>query len=369
MAPSFIRRILPTILTFFTKIDRYFPVPKKDFEWSHKSWTHNFFRVYEIVFGCRTGIRLEARTNAVTLEDGSLEIVREFYTAEAGIAYAETCLRSFFKVPKFAPFRIYVPMLATPMGNIHTSPYLFAIAFDAVTPGASNSASSYTLAHTCTGSNLNLTCGGEFVGATSVTPSATYATVSMTKVVSSDPYGDNTRNVSLFDLASPATGANNLVISTSPNCKITIGIMSFSGTNTASPVGASGSAVGSSSTLSKAITTDTANSIIVDCFMSNNYTLTYNATGTNQTKKYQQAMATPDHCVAGSYMTTTTAGSYTPAWSWTSATTNGMAVMEVHAAVAAGPANLKSYNTNLKANIKSVDTNLIANIKSLDTNT
>lgn len=34
----------------------------------------------------------------------------------------------------------------------------------------------------------------------------------------------------------------------------------------------------------------------------------------------------------------------------------------------AGPANLKSYNTNLKANIKSINTNLIANVKSLDTN-
>lgn len=33
-----------------------------------------------------------------------------------------------------------------------------------------------------------------------------------------------------------------------------------------------------------------------------------------------------------------------------------------------GPANLKSYNTNLKANIKSINTNLIANVKSLDTN-
>lgn len=37
-------------------------------------------------------------------------------------------------------------------------------------------------------------------------------------------------------------------------------------------------------------------------------------------------------------------------------------------AAASGPANLKSYNTNLKANIKSINTNLIANIKSLDTN-
>jgi hypothetical protein len=35
---------------------------------------------------------------------------------------------------------------------------------------------------------------------------------------------------------------------------------------------------------------------------------------------------------------------------------------------ALGPANLKSYNTNLKANIKSINTNLIANVKSLDTN-
>jgi len=33
-----------------------------------------------------------------------------------------------------------------------------------------------------------------------------------------------------------------------------------------------------------------------------------------------------------------------------------------------GPANLKSYNTNLKANIKSINTNPIANTKSLNTN-
>lgn len=35
---------------------------------------------------------------------------------------------------------------------------------------------------------------------------------------------------------------------------------------------------------------------------------------------------------------------------------------------ASGPANLKSYNQNLKANIKSINTNLIANVKSLNTN-
>lgn len=36
--------------------------------------------------------------------------------------------------------------------------------------------------------------------------------------------------------------------------------------------------------------------------------------------------------------------------------------------VVSGPANLKTYNTNVAANIKSIDTNLIANVKTLDTN-
>jgi len=35
---------------------------------------------------------------------------------------------------------------------------------------------------------------------------------------------------------------------------------------------------------------------------------------------------------------------------------------------AVGPANLKTYNTNLKANIKTINQNLIANCKTLDTN-
>lgn len=35
---------------------------------------------------------------------------------------------------------------------------------------------------------------------------------------------------------------------------------------------------------------------------------------------------------------------------------------------ASGPANLKTYNTNLKANIKTINTNPIANVKSLNTN-
>lgn len=66
-------------------------------------------------------------------------------------------------------------------------------------------------------------------------------------------------------------------------------------------------------------------------------------------------------------------GAETPgAWTMSStAVTQGFVstTIALRPAAASGPANLKSYNTNLKANIKSINTNLIANVKSLNTNT
>jgi hypothetical protein len=54
-------------------------------------------------------------------------------------------------------------------------------------------------------------------------------------------------------------------------------------------------------------------------------------------------------------------------WIGSGTTTNNFAQVFTVELPASGPANLKSYNTNLKANIKSINTNLIANVKSLDT--
>jgi hypothetical protein len=48
--------------------------------------------------------------------------------------------------------------------------------------------------------------------------------------------------------------------------------------------------------------------------------------------------------------------------------TGQMSIYAVWEAAATGPANLKSYNTNLKANIKTINTNAIANVKTLNTN-
>jgi hypothetical protein len=60
-------------------------------------------------------------------------------------------------------------------------------------------------------------------------------------------------------------------------------------------------------------------------------------------------------------------GSQSMAWTDSSGSVYGI-IFSLAPATAAGPANLKSYDTNLTANIKSINTNLIANIKSLNTN-
>lgn len=49
-------------------------------------------------------------------------------------------------------------------------------------------------------------------------------------------------------------------------------------------------------------------------------------------------------------------------------TTNDPKLVITYTPPAVGPANMKSYNTNLAANVKSINTNLIANVKTLDTN-
>ncbi len=59
----------------------------------------------------------------------------------------------------------------------------------------------------------------------------------------------------------------------------------------------------------------------------------------------------------------------TAQWPNSGGGTKGGVLMAIfNPAVASGPANLKSLNTNLKANVKSYDTNVIANIKSINTN-
>ena len=85
-----------------------------------------------------------------------------------------------------------------------------AIAFDAASGGATTAASSLTFAHTCTGSDLILFVGA-FNGTNNVT-GVTYNGVAMTLVDTAVAQAGV--NYKLFYLINPATGANNVVIST-----------------------------------------------------------------------------------------------------------------------------------------------------------
>lgn len=72
------------------------------------------------------------------------------------------------------------------------------------------------------------------------------------------------------------------------------------------------------------------------------------------------------HCSSDT-LKVTAGGTGAFTWSQTNAVTGSWAYA-ILPFVAAGPTNLKSYNTNLKANIKSINGNPIANVKSLNTN-
>lgn len=70
----------------------------------------------------------------------------------------------------------------------------------------------------------------------------------------------------------------------------------------------------------------------------------------------------------GSYDSYTTGGTLDNTWGGGTFSTGILYALYAKWEAVSGPANLKSYNTNLKANIKTINTNPIANVKSLNTN-
>ena len=99
-----------------------------------------------------------------------------------------------------------------------------AIAIDATTAvTATNSSTTHTFSHTCTGSNLILWVAA---GASAGDPSGvTYNGVAMTKVNSVNLQSSW---VALWYLVAPATGANNVIV-TAASGSVTGGAMSFTG--------------------------------------------------------------------------------------------------------------------------------------------
>lgn len=199
---------LPQILTLITRKARYRP----DIIWSSNSWVHNIFRVYELIFWRRYGIKAEMSSFG-RWENGKWITGQVAHSFEALCALIETYIRDLLKFHIQIPIKIWVPLFST---NIPTqSPFLFAIGFDTSTKGAQTSGLTLTIAHTCTGSNLIILNGTVDTGFNLVT-SVKYNTVALTQigVAENDDTGNN-GTVMLYDLVAPATGANNMIITVS----------------------------------------------------------------------------------------------------------------------------------------------------------
>jgi len=172
-------------------------------------------------------------------------------------------------------------------------------------------------------------------------------------------------HISAWYLINPDEGTHDIVVTAVKidGYKSALAI-DFTGVNQSDAIGANNTAASTGAT----ITPENASSYLLSAICAQS---TYDITAsTNCTLiSYFNRSATNNQRCSGGYNNSHTTSAITLYW-----TVNGgysypaTTSIELLPAAAAGPANLKTYNTNAKANIKTINTNLIANCKSLNTN-
>jgi hypothetical protein len=360
-----ISHLLPSLMVAITKKSRYRVNVGRNFEWSSDNWTHNIFRVWELIAWRKCGIR---RESAVT-HDGKNEY-HYFFTLESLLAHFEGEIRRFFRgiIPRYE--KVHIPVLTGTNGInfpvLFGGEYLFAIARDSsVSDAGVNNFATRTVTMTCSGSDRVLTAYPYNDGTTLTVSSFTYDAVSMGTVVTeaSTVNGD----IRGYLLVAPNTtaGAALTVTYNASSTYIFICAVSYTGAAQTGQPDAfnSGADAASLATITVSVTT-----VANNCWISG--TVRHDNGGTVTGTNAFTVISNPAYGVA----LHDTNGAITPAGATTVGSTSTatgnmyLSAISVAPAVASGPANLKSYNTNLKANIKSYNTNLIANVKSIDTN-
>lgn len=357
------RRILPTILAFITGKDRYFPA----IEWSHNSWTHNVFRVYELIFGREAGIRFESAT--IREFDGSTSVF--FGTFEAALAHLESVIRS--RVPRLSIVKVYIPALsfAYPGGmpqSPSSTPYLFAIAFNAATATSGYSQSTgFTLSHTTSGSDRAvvglLQLGGSTPATQYTSVAMTYAGNSMTGNSGADITNTNRRSMT-FARLNATTGANNLATSWGGGgTEARLLALSYTGVHQTTGLDAWGENSASSGTT---LTVSTTTTVDQCCLVGGIFV---REGGSGDITLSAGTVRSQDQTSGAGDRNGVSTGSTSMGWVVPSGALNGGSTASLvalaPAADAATPANLKTYNGNVAANIKNIHGNLKANIKTL----
>lgn len=305
--------ILAQLLTEITRTSRQKMVAGVDFEWSSQSWTHNIFRVYELLFWRRMNGKgtQRAQISCEWKNDATgFHIEYRAHTWEGSCSLVEQYVRLALAQWKFVPFRVTVPMLQTNTGfPIFASPYLFAIAYDVDTGSAVGSATTpVTWSHTITGSNTYLVAGGQENNVTQTENGATANSVTMTLIntvtITASRYG------TMYGLKAPTTGTISLALTGNPVNWYNGSSVSYTGVSQTSSTPDSnntGSSV-SATSITVATTTVADNCILVGSFdggggtgtASTNTEQLVNHGSYNEPTLYQNSSLTP-RSPAGSY--------------------------------------------------------------------
>lgn len=310
-----------------------------------------FARVYAFFFPDDTKLKIECKTEVFRDADGKMHIRRSFYTFRSLYTFilwtafvnpykrAKEELKNLQKRPEYA-FRLAgmtAMFLFIALGDFKNMSNMVlvggAIAFDATqNKTATDGTDPITWSHTTSGSNRTLAVT---IGSIRDDTSASYNGVSMTQGVHNF-YGSS-NNVTIYYLGDPATGANTVSVDMASNGNgySTYCSISFSGSNSSSPLGATNS-VGHASSLtseSLSITTTYDNSILVDSFYcSPAYTGTTWDAYTGQTQRHWMTFINDNGQGGASTKATTTAGSYTMRWDKSAGATpfrTAIAILEI----------------------------------------
>lgn len=199
-----------------------------------------------------------------------------------------------------------------------------AIAYDTGTTPQFSTGSSITFSHTCTGSNLALVVQGAARDSTkSNTPvtGVTYSGVALTKAREDTETSSNQMTQSLWVKGSPATGANNVVISFTGSVATWCGGSAVSLTDTDSSPDGANNGVGSSvntNSVTLSLTTTADNSWIVGALATGGgsaVTFTIDSGDTQRTKA--SGGSTDDSMIMSTTGPITPSGTSTQmGWSW-----------------------------------------------------
>lgn len=194
---------IPLLVSKITRKPRKIVTAGIDFHWSGKLWTHNVFRIFELVIGAPGKIKPSV-ASWMDEEGGQYQAA---YTFEAQIALFEAWVRSFKKEFAFEVVRIpQLQFAGMQIQGIPPMPYMLAIAHDADSGATNNST---PLTHVITGSNTLLIAGTTGDNSDNLS-GLTYNSVSMTLAVKLNYTADRWNY--LHSLIAPTTGSNSIAV-------------------------------------------------------------------------------------------------------------------------------------------------------------